>query len=186
MSDLIERAFAIVDPEQWSGRGGGTPAPPPWSPPALAEVRRRLREGLCPACGLRAPWRRRLLCNTCRHTLGYCPRCEAVAPLGEFWRPTESQRKRGKLTGDHKTCYPSRAKLSADERAEAWRPAISAVQERHRQRGEALRAAVVAAVEAAGGPAKVNVRPWWDAIGAPLGISGHTAEWHYRKATRGK
>lgn len=185
MSDLIERAFAAIAPDQWSG-SETIVAPPPWAPPALAEVRRRLREGLCPACGLRAPWRRRLLCNTCRHTLGYCPRCEAIAPLGEFWKPTPNQRKRGKLTGVHKTCYPSRARLTPEQQAEVQRARHAKALAAHRAKGEALRAAIVAAVEAAGGPAKVNVRPWWDAIGKSFGITGWTAQWHYRNATRGK
>lgn len=49
------------------------------SDPDLFAIRRkRLQERRCLACNIKVP--RAALCKTCRATLRYCPRCEAVYP----------------------------------------------------------------------------------------------------------
>ena len=47
----------------------------------LAICRKRRQQGRCVACGVAVP--RAALCKTCRATLRYCPRCEAVYPAEE-------------------------------------------------------------------------------------------------------
>lgn len=186
---LVDEAFRELAAELWTETNEGVPQLPP--PPrtgalTLTEVRERMRLGLCPGCGQLRDSPRKTMCELCRPHHSYCPRCEAVAPLSEFWRPSRWRANLGMVVGEHKTCYPSHARLTAEERAEASRASVAAHHERWRAHGARRRAAVVAAVEAAGGVPRRGKRAWWDEIGKPLGITGYTAEGHYRNAMKGR
>lgn len=80
---VVEQAFAALSPEQWSSAASASDP--------RAELRRRIKAGVCPACGLRARAPRHNLCADCEAAgLRYCASCETVKAADRFQRNNKS------------------------------------------------------------------------------------------------
>ena len=80
----------------------------------LAIQRKRRREKRCLKCGKATP--RAALCETCRATLRYCPRCETIVPLSEA---SAREARNGRATAYCLPCDAERGRLRMARRTKA-------------------------------------------------------------------